>query len=316
MKYLYKKIYEAINTGIQRALVLDGEEDVSIIYQHKKIDNSFNPINIFVNELLSLDIYNSDKDQIYDLYSNIIDSYNLNTDNRYKVKNFGELKKIYDAFNRVFNYKFFTYKIKNAFKSLWGWMDTSNAIMLILNDNSEISFDQFDGQDVKFIVFKSVNSKNDILIHKDYLVTDNIYQWSKRIKNNFDTSNCKIGNASQDFNGFDNTYKNINIYKKGKNNFLSYPAFQYVDNINVPGYIAYIPASGQLEFLDRNGEILTYVINCITKNKYSHIDQILQEYSDIWSSTEYTSYYAYTITGYENKSKKCHILPLFKKAES
>ncbi|WQJ53232.1 MAG: hypothetical protein [Wendovervirus sonii] len=39
MKQIYKKIYEAINTGIQKALALDDEDDVSIIYQHKKIFN-------------------------------------------------------------------------------------------------------------------------------------------------------------------------------------------------------------------------------------------------------------------------------------
>ncbi|WQJ53485.1 MAG: hypothetical protein [Wendovervirus sonii] len=39
MKQLYKKLYEAINTGIHSALVLDDDEDISIIYQHKKISN-------------------------------------------------------------------------------------------------------------------------------------------------------------------------------------------------------------------------------------------------------------------------------------
>ena len=42
MKNLYNKIYEAINTGIQKALILDDEDDISINYQHKKISNNFN----------------------------------------------------------------------------------------------------------------------------------------------------------------------------------------------------------------------------------------------------------------------------------
>ncbi|WQJ53963.1 MAG: hypothetical protein [Wendovervirus sonii] len=73
MKHLYKKIYEAINTGIQNALALN-DEDVSIIYQHKKIHNDFDS-NEFVYKLMQdeykkllakknfigcLDLYNSE----------------------------------------------------------------------------------------------------------------------------------------------------------------------------------------------------------------------------------------------------------------
>ncbi|WQJ53327.1 MAG: hypothetical protein [Wendovervirus sonii] len=37
MNYFYKKLYEAINTGIQRALILDDDFDISMNYQHTNI---------------------------------------------------------------------------------------------------------------------------------------------------------------------------------------------------------------------------------------------------------------------------------------
>ncbi|WQJ53933.1 MAG: hypothetical protein [Wendovervirus sonii] len=95
MKHLYKNFYEAINTGIQKALVLDDEDDISMNYQHKKIINNKNLLPYYVSELLKgVDIeYN---------YEQIIRYYN-ETGYNYKVKNFNELRNIFDRIKDIEN---------------------------------------------------------------------------------------------------------------------------------------------------------------------------------------------------------------------
>ncbi|WQJ53957.1 MAG: hypothetical protein [Wendovervirus sonii] len=114
MKYLYNKIYEAINTGIQNALALN-DEDVSIIYQHKKISNDFN-----IDKLLQ---------ERQDEYKKLIENKNfqgcLNLYNSeylyfekrtvgYKVSSKEELKKIVKKFD---NEKWYNFDLN--------WLDVS-----------------------------------------------------------------------------------------------------------------------------------------------------------------------------------------------
>ncbi|WQJ53898.1 MAG: hypothetical protein [Wendovervirus sonii] len=100
MKYLYKKIYEAINTGIQKALALDDEEDVSIIYQHKKISNDFNIDKLLQerqDEYKKL-IENKDFQGCFNLYNSEYLHFEKQTIG-YKVRSKDELQKIVKNFN-------------------------------------------------------------------------------------------------------------------------------------------------------------------------------------------------------------------------
>ncbi|WQJ53281.1 MAG: hypothetical protein [Wendovervirus sonii] len=108
MKYVYKKIYEAINTGIQKALILDNE-DVSMNYQHKKISNDAD----YFNYLYAYDQYQEKYKELIDKEdfqgcSELYNSEYLKQKSRsigYKVKSKEDLRKLVENFNFVkYNY--------------------------------------------------------------------------------------------------------------------------------------------------------------------------------------------------------------------
>ncbi|WQJ53284.1 MAG: hypothetical protein [Wendovervirus sonii] len=128
MKYLYKKIYEAINTGIQRALSLD-DEDVSIIYQHKKISNDAD----YFNYLYAYDQYQEKYKELINKrnFQKCLELYNSEyleqkpKTIKYKIKSKKELQKIVKKFN---------YKRCDGFDL--NWLDVSE-----ITDMSELFCD-------------------------------------------------------------------------------------------------------------------------------------------------------------------------------
>ncbi|WQJ53404.1 MAG: hypothetical protein [Wendovervirus sonii] len=165
MKQLYKKLYEAINTGIQKALILDDEDDVSIIYQHKKIVNNENLLPYYVSELLN------DTDIEYN-YEQIINYYK-ETGYTYKVKDFNELKSIFD-------------KIKNIENISLEWIDMKDYISIVLEDKSEINFYEETGKKSLFLKFANddiLGTENEILIylHNNYYIQQK-FQWQTKEK--------------------------------------------------------------------------------------------------------------------------------------
>jgi len=121
MNNLYDKIYEAVNTGIQKALIIkDGQtEDVSVNFHHKAINTNVNTLNHYVRELINGD------DNEY--YYNLICEHYKNNQIKYIVKDFDELYILWDImYNGLYN----TY-------NLFQWIDLHNVITIINSDGTE-----------------------------------------------------------------------------------------------------------------------------------------------------------------------------------
>jgi len=82
MNNLYNKIYEAINTGIQKALIIDNgqESDTSIKWGNKKINNGNNMLAYYVSLLNT-----NNANEIRDVYQDIMRFHEENPDKLYTV---------------------------------------------------------------------------------------------------------------------------------------------------------------------------------------------------------------------------------------
>jgi len=82
MNSLYNKIYEAVNAGIQKALIIDNnqESDTSINWQNKKLDNSNNMLAYYVSLLNT-----NNANEIRDIYQDIMHFHKENPDKLYTV---------------------------------------------------------------------------------------------------------------------------------------------------------------------------------------------------------------------------------------
>ncbi|WQJ53238.1 MAG: hypothetical protein [Wendovervirus sonii] len=269
MEDLYKKLYEAINTGIQKALVLD-DEDISMNYQHKKIINNANLMPYYVDDLLqSSDIeYN---------YEQIISYYN-ETGYKYKVKNFNELKFIFD-------------KIKDIENVSFEWISNmKNYISIVLeDDNTEINFYEKTNKNPLFLKLVNddiVNTENEILIYlyDNHLITNEDYRWqSKEVQIQPDEYLINDKNiAEKDYSGYENCLRIYNIVSKDLKTYGEIPAIGYCLNYKVNDYQGYLPSMGQLRILSDNIDMINYIF------KYLKLNEI-KDFNDDWwwSSTEY-----------------------------
>ncbi|WQJ53842.1 MAG: hypothetical protein [Wendovervirus sonii] len=301
MKYLYKKIYEAINTGIQKALVLDDEDDISMNYQHKKIVNNSNVIFYYVDNLLQ------NSDNVYN-YGQIIKYYE-ETGYTYKVKNFQELRNIFD-------------KIKYIKNASFEWISNmKDYISIVLEDKSEINFYEKTDKNSLFLRLANddiLGTENELLIylHGDHCISFINYAWQKNAKKIQDTDYLKleVATANKDYSGYETC---LRIHNIASNDFKTYgetPAIDYCLKLNINGYQGYLPAMGQLKIISANIDIINYIF------KYLHLNSIVLGESHWWSSTEYFQYnswnlnieHAYSEHTYCNaKCNKFRIFPLF-----
>jgi len=217
-------------------------------------------------------------------------------------------------------------------------MNLSDVLCIITFDELEIPFNEYDSHNAAFIKIKNSSAGHDIIFHKDLLVPPNKQNglaWNKEYvrQQYFDAANCisctyyhtanvdDVKNiAIEDFDGYNNTYNNLNIRD---NIYDNYPAFKYCMSLNndYPGYKAYLPSIGELYLVIKNFGIFNYVLQ-----KIGGICKINEEpikLCDFWSSTEEDYDAAYIINGgmakdmdaiaYDYKCHLCHILPFFKK---
>ncbi|WQJ53366.1 MAG: hypothetical protein [Wendovervirus sonii] len=299
--HLYKKIYEAINTGIQKALVLD-DEDVSIIYQHKKIVNNTKLMPYYVDELLQ------GSDIEYD-YEQIISYYNK-TGYKYKVKNFNELKAIFD-------------KIKDIKNVSFEWISNmKDYISIILENKSEINFYEETNKNPLFL--KLVNddilgTENEILIYlyEDHYIPEKRYKWQTedvQIQDDeYLINDAKI--AEKDYSGYETCLRIYNIVQKETDTYGKIPAIDYCLNLNnINGYQGYLPSIGQLKILSDNIDIINYIFKYLNLKKIN----VLNFAYDFWqSSTEYNYHRSWYLShgmscyGRYKISTNFYIFPLF-----
>ncbi|WQJ53961.1 MAG: hypothetical protein [Wendovervirus sonii] len=297
MKHLYKKIYEAINTGIQNALTLD-DEDVSIIYQHKKIVNNSNVIPYYVDELLNgFNIFNN--------YNQII-KYYKETGYKYKVKGLNELKTIFD-------------KIKGIKNVSWEWISNmKDYVSIVLEDGTEINF--YEETDKKPLFLKFANddilgTENEILIylHDDHYVPEKEYKWqTKYVQIQDDEYLIDDKNiAEKDYSGYENCLRIHNIVQGNLKKYEEIPAIDYCLNLNgINGYQGYLPSMGQLRIMSDNLDMINYIF------KYLNFKNINLRKVWWWSSTECDKYRSWDLNYgrtnyYDEKYYNVYILPLF-----
>jgi len=156
MNKLYNKIYEAINAGIQKALIINDtqDDDVSVNFSHKKISAEFNVMDQYVEELMDMHKYQDLQNQYYKIIQYYDDFHK-----KYKVKDFEELVTIFN-------------KIRSITGCSLYWIDTSDVISLILDNDIEIPLNQFNKKWDKAVFIKIKNSVcgHDIITHKNSLI--------------------------------------------------------------------------------------------------------------------------------------------------
>jgi len=164
MNNLYNKIYEAINAGIQKALILDPDNDVSVKWHEKNKTSDMNLISHYVDELL-----NDNDDEYY--YNQIIEYHN-NTGYRYKCEDIAEL---FHIFNKIKNF--------GIFPEIFKWVDTRNSLSLILDNDYEISLSDYD-ENLNPLFLKISNNalrsgNNDILIYipENHYIPEDDMSW-------------------------------------------------------------------------------------------------------------------------------------------
>ena len=283
------KIYEAINIGIQNALALDDEDDISMNYQHKKIINNKNLLPYYVNELLN------DSDDEYN-YEQIIKYYE-ETGYTYKVKNFYELKDIFD-------------KIKDIKNVSFEWISNiKDYISIVLKDSSEINF--YEKTDKKPLFLKIandniLNTENELLIYlyKDHHIPKEVYQWQTKevqIQNDEYLINIKKGNtmekakelAEKDYSGYENCLRIQDIVSKEPEKYGKIPAIDYCLNLKVNDYQGYLPSLGQLKLMSDNIDMINYIFKYLKINyifKYLNLRKIEDLNDDYWWSSNESSY--------------------------
>ncbi|WQJ53822.1 MAG: hypothetical protein [Wendovervirus sonii] len=306
MKNLYKKLYEAINTGIQKVLVLNDEDDVSINYQHKKIVNNTNLMPYYVDELLN------DTDNEYS-YEQIIKYYE-ETGYTYKVKNFNELKIIFD-------------KIKDIENVSFEWISNmKDYISIILDDSSEINF--YEETDKTSLFLKLANddildTENEILIylHENHYIPEKEYQWQiKRVQIQPDDYFIDIKKYStekivdlveKDYSGYETCLRIQDIVQSNPKKYKEIPAIDYCLNQKVNDYQGYLPSMGQLRILSDNIDMINYIF------KYLNLKEIKDLNNGWWWSSTEGNYICTWILYYGNtnyignKGYDLRVFPLF-----
>ncbi|WQJ53794.1 MAG: hypothetical protein [Wendovervirus sonii] len=280
MKYLYNKIYEAINTGIQKALILDDEDDISMNYQHKKIVNNANLMPYYIEELLQ------DSNNKAANYRKIL-KYYKETGYTYKVKDLNELRNIID-------------KIKNFKNVSFEWIENmKDYISIVLDDNSEIYFNEKTDKKPLFLKFANddiLGTENEILIYLDenhYIPENNYCRFrlqSKKVQIQPDDYLIHdINIANKDYSGYETCLRIQGIASKEPEKYGKIPAINYCLNLNdINGYQGYLPSMGQLRVMSDNIDMINYIFKYLNLNKIKNLNKGLW-----WSSTEYSDNYSW-----------------------
>jgi len=308
MNNLYNKIYEAVDKGIQKALIIDPELlNSSVGWHYKKVTTETNLIEQYVNELL-----HGNERERHIAYLEL---------KKYSKKTNMVYKPTLDIFNDLVNI------IQKDVKGYTGiktqWADTSDFLSLILANGQEIPFEEYDENlhNVLFVKFKNTPCGHDIIIYAKYTIYDNTkyrnieIRWKdgKQIyittdglnEVTFNDTDCinkeKYGSdklaedaAIIDYDGFEHTYNNIDIITKNRD-YSQYPIFNKINDINrcIPlNYKCYLPSLGELYFLTKYPILINYILIKIQKKKPIFTKN---DWFDIMSSTENDCYKIWTI---------------------
>ncbi|WQJ53791.1 MAG: hypothetical protein [Wendovervirus sonii] len=297
MKNLYKKLYEAINTGIQKALILDDEDDISMNYQHKKISNDANLMPYYVDDLLQ----SSDNDN----YVQII-KYYKETGYTYKVKDFIELKNIFN-------------KIKGIENVSFEWISNmKDYVSIVLEDKSEINFYEKTNKIPLFLKLANddiLGTENEILIylHNEHYISKEEYQWqTKDVQIQLDEYLINDKNITEkNYSGYETCLMIQDIVSKDPDTYGKVPAIDQCLKLKKNNYQGYLPSIDQLRIISDNIDIINYIF------KYLNLNEI-KDFNDDWwwSSTEYNKYYSWVLNSggtnyYVKVSTLNRIFPLF-----
>jgi len=168
-----------------------------------------------------------------------------------------------------------------------------------------------------------------IIIHKDLLIKP--CQWFKQSSElynhiRFNDLKCRKYSkypdhpemvAANDYDGYNNTYNNLNIYN---NDYSNNPAFEYVMSLSDANYEGYLPAAGELIVIWSN---LQFIIACLNmfRDKNNQIDKYFNQTKDtyFWTSTEFDNErsndlkMSKMVATVDKKTYELPVFPIFKK---
>jgi len=287
MNKLYDKIYEAVEAGIQKALIIDPKQDISIEWKEKEIAGNASQtiLNHYFNEMMNCPV-----SEMYEKFQEF-ERYSLENGIKYKVQNIDELNNIIiNLHNSLFQNHIIMFALSGRLiKSI----DFSQAVTFILLDGAEVNIPQ-DTTEIEFLKIKY--NGLDFILHKDlkyyrqgYKIKEvNKYQYDSTIYAN------TIEEAKKDFDGWNNTYNNVN-----QNRYIAYTAYDYCCNKlnDISGYRGYIPGFGELyticEYRRTINDLLEFIglgdiTNCNTNGIQAKYNSITKLPMSDWlmSSTE------------------------------
>jgi len=177
MNKLYKKIYEAVDTGIQKALIIDPVQDISVKWHNHSINNDFDYWKSRVSILLS----SNDDKQSLAAYNELVNFY-YDNNKAYAINNYKELTDILFRINQLYYLKHFRFSPFNM-KLDYKWLDleTHNIVNITIfsykgNGNFQSNEKSYREANTRYDFIKItcpelINGKadNSIIIHKNMI---------------------------------------------------------------------------------------------------------------------------------------------------
>jgi len=238
---LSNKIYEAVNNGITKALILTDEQsqDVSVKFHHKSMSNNVDLLNHFINDLYE----NPDHEYAYNM-----------------------LKKYCKEYNRIYTPNDI-HELNNFFKiykHIPDFVDTSKSL-LILDENAKgrtVSqcLKKYSYKDRIMLLSPELidgNNDNSIILSHCKITAET--SWCKTLNYDYEPTDYlwpynDKENAKYDYDGWQNTYgcqyitktdnKSYRLNKDKKPHFGDYLAFRHAGTHNTKLYDCYVPALG------------------------------------------------------------------------
>lgn len=291
-------------------MTLDDDEDVSIIYHHKKIKCNDNLYISYVKELLT-----NDGIEAKEIYRQIL-KYYKNSKLRYQPADIFEYIKIF--------YKIMYFNCIESTRINMDWVNSSEFIKVILKNGSEKPIFSYRKSENTADFIKIIcPDGHEIIIYKNTESSENTYSWINDIGiygRNFNNNQCinlNIGSLRKyEFpqlqlgDGYNNTYNNVNVdYDK----ISDFPALAYVNSLPViNGYKPYIPSIEELIFVLKYFPLMRYLAYRIGGSFLNNkVDKLL-------SSSEFAIFGNYCIINYDNvdingKTDSGNVILLYKK---
>jgi len=308
------KILEAISKGIMNVLSTD-IHDQNIDFDRANINNELD-LQMALNDAVSCILQKNDKNPfswlaIEDECKTIMACYKKG--HRYKPT-IGELQKLYQI-RRFQGLSDATCPDISSMK----WLDTSELITYVTGSGNELeifNYDLHNGKDIKFLkLYDSRFNDGYIMIHKSYVGNErNKCTYANVELSPFDCITDR-NEIIHDFDGYRNTYKySITFNSETSDVIKKLLKHEKAANKGITNkYDAYIPAAGELKFINDHYDIIHMALEGISESLCVEMPAFC------WSSTRYDDRETWFIVEGKlyhtsNQQSKQRLFPLFREA--